>query len=213
MKRLILLISALLFAGWLVAGNAVLDAYYENPSSENFVAAYSFCQKSLEADSTNTDMRFLLAYIVNTENNRLSASLETLSDSLSAGQRFQLGNLYLSQGRHASAIEQYEILNADYPDWSCPWRHKGQALYETGKYKDAEKSIAQAIETNKEHYDAYIWMAKIQYQLKKYKPALKNLETALTLNPEAEESNDEVLSENSIRALHEDLLIKTGKKK
>jgi hypothetical protein len=56
-------------------------------------------------------------------------------------------------------------------------------------------------------------MAKIQYQLKKYKPALKNLETALTLNPEAEESNDEVLSENSIRALHEDLLIKTGKKK
>lgn len=213
MKRLLFLISTLLFVGLLSAGNAVLDGYYENPNSENFLAAYSFCQKSLEADSTNTDMRLLTAYIVNTENNRLMASLETLADNLSAGQRFQLGNLYLSQGKHGSAIEQYEILNEDYPDWSCPWRHKGQALYETGNYKDAEKSIAKAIETNKDHYDAYIWMAKIQYQLKKYKPALQNLEIALSLNPSAEESPDEVISKNSIKALHELLLEKTGKKK
>jgi tetratricopeptide (TPR) repeat protein len=109
-------------------------------------------------------------------------------------------------------IKIYDELNAESPGWSCPWRHKGQAFYNLKRYKEAASALTQAIETNREHYDAYIWMARTQYMLKKYQAALTNLEIALTLSPSAEESPGETISEDSIKAFYRELLTKTNKK-
>ncbi|MBM4399533.1 MAG: tetratricopeptide repeat protein, partial [Candidatus Cloacimonetes bacterium] len=81
------------------------------------------------------------------------------------------------------------------------------------RFQDAEVSFQKSIDTNPNHYDAYVWMAKAQYQMKKYKPALKNVEKAMTLNPEEEGSHDEEISDKEVITLHEALLKKTGKKK
>jgi tetratricopeptide (TPR) repeat protein len=212
MKRFIMLTLALLAFALLAAESPYLEDYYTNPTTQTFITAYNFCAETLAADSTRSDMRVLMAYLLSSETDRQTQYLGAKADEMSAGDKFNYANLLLNQGKYEDAIEQYNDLNTDSPDWSCPWRHKGQALYSLGRYKDAETSLAKAIETNKQHYDAYIWMAKTQYQLKKYKEALRNLETALTLNPNAEGSSDEVVSENSIKALHELLLEKTGKK-
>lgn len=213
MKFTLICLTVILSAGLLFAEANPTSEYFNNPSIKSFSSAWEFCAGELAKDSTNVNLQILMAYLANAEAGRLTESISEAIDSMEPGAKFQYANLLLAQNKFEDAIELYDELNTLSPSWSCPWRHKGQALYSLKRYKEAEASLSKAIETNLEHYDAYVWMAKTQYQLKKYKPALKNLETALSLNPEAEESNDEVISESSIKALHQDLLHKTGKKK
>ncbi len=69
-----------------------------------------------------------------------------------------------------------------------------------------------AIETNKEHYDAYLWYAKTLYELKDYKNALMALETAFDLTEELEDSEyDQVIPEEDINQLYQELLKLTRK--
>ncbi len=127
------------------------------------------------------------------------------ADTLSAGERFQLANELLQKDDYANAITLYDTLNRDYPDWSCPWRHKGEAWFNLKNYEAAVTSLEQAIATNSEHYDAYVWMAFSLNELGRYTEALKNLEAALALSPETEESADETLSQKKIDALYKEL--------
>jgi tetratricopeptide (TPR) repeat protein len=213
MRPLILILILLSFVCLWAEETNPINAYFNSPSPRSFTAAYDFCAAKLTEDSTLVSMRILMANLAVLEADRLTAEVMPEKAALDASGRFQFANLLLAQRRYGDAVELYEGLNRDYPTWSCPWRHKGQALYEQQQYKAAEQALEQAIATNKEHYDAYVWMAKTQYQLKKYKPALQNLETALSLNPAVEESSDTDISEDSIRQLHDQLLKKTGKKK
>ena len=213
MKTIIICLIVILGVGMLAAETNPLKDYFANPTVQSFAAAWDLYADKLAQDSTQIIVRITLATLANIEASRLTQSILPGADTLSAGSKFQFANLLLAQNKYDDAIDLYEDLNLTYPTWSCPWRHKGEALYSLRRYKDAELSLKQAIATNIEHYDAYVWMAKTQFQLKKYKAALANLETALTLNPEAEESPDETLSDESIRALHEELLKRTGKKK
>lgn len=212
MKRNLLITILLLLSALLLAEGSPLDAYFDNPDAASFTAAYNFCAEQLAADSTAVSYEILMANLAAIEASRLTDGIAPKAKAFDLSGKFQFANLLLAQNRFEEAVGLYNEINAESPGWSCPWRHKGEALYNLKRYKEAEVSLKQAVETNKEHYDAYVWLAKTQYQLKKYKQALKNLETALTLNPGAEESPDETLAEDSIRALHEDLLYKTGKK-
>ncbi len=211
MKHIALVMLILTAFCLLQAQDSPLNSYLENPNSATFEAAYNFVGEQLASDSTAISYRLLQAQLAAMEASRLIDEVTPQAPALDASGKFQFANLLLSLNRFDDAIGYYNELNRDFPAWSCPWRHKGTALYNLKQYKDAEKSLQQAVQTNAEHYDAYIWLAKTQYQLKKYKPALKNLETALTLNPEAEESMDEAVSEESIRALHDELLKKNHK--
>ena len=213
MKKLCLLVVVmqLLMILW-GETNPVAD-YFNNPTTANYISAAQYCQKSLEKDPSQNNTKVLMANIAIMEASRLTEEVSLILDSLDTGGLFQYANLLLAQKDYAEAIKIYQKLNTDFPDWSCPWRHKGEALYRQENFKAAAIAFQQAITTNKEHYDAYLWLARAQYQLKKYKDALRNLETALALNPEAEESPDEVISADSIIALHTALLKKTGKQK
>lgn len=213
MKRVTLLILALLCTAILLAETNPVNSYFASPTDKTFAEAWKFCSDKLEQDSTQTGVKILMANLAILESNRIAQRVYPEYIKMSVGNKFQYANLLLAQNRFEEAIDVYIELNMNNPTWSCPWRHKGEALYNLHRYRDAETSFSKAIETNPEHYDAYIWMAKAQYKLKKYKPALKNLEKAMTLNPEEEESPDEVITDDAIKALHQELLKKTGKKK
>jgi tetratricopeptide (TPR) repeat protein len=212
MKRMMLVCIVVLVSCLIWAETDPINDYFTDPSPASFQAAYGYCADSLNVDSTQNGYKLLMATLALSEAKRLTDSVEQIAAELDTGGKFQYANLLLSWQRYGDAIPIYDELNKDYPAWSCPWRHKGEALYRTKRYKEAEASLQKAIETNLEHYDAYIWMAKTQYQLKKYKQALQNLETALTLNPEAEESLEATISSDEIHTLRQELLKKIGKK-
>ncbi len=124
-------------------------------------------------------------------------------DSLSSKTKFSYANFLLDLNRFEESIQIYNSLNDEYPNWSCPWRHKGEALLKMERYEVAEVVTIKAIEVREDHFDAYVQLAKIQKKLGKYKDALQTLEKGLSYHesdPEEEISNEEV------EALYNELL-------
>lgn len=130
---------------------------------------------------------------------------EKTTETLSTGERFAKANDLLAKEEYKMAIEMYEGLNKDFPAWSCPWRHKGEAYYKLKNYPAATKALEEAIATNENHYDAYIWLAYSLSEQKMYKEALQNLEIAMKLSPEEEESKDEEISQEHLEKFYNEL--------
>ena len=209
MKKLMLMCLILSMLAFVFAEEAAnpISMYMEKPTTESFAKAVSYIAEQ-DNKGEGMGMQLTLAYIANAEVNRIMELAKT--SKLSPGESFSLANLYLSMEKYPEAIAIYNQINTDTPAWSCPWRHKGEALYEMKDYKGAVKSLEQAIETNKEHYDAYIWMAKTLYELKKYKEAKNYLEIAFKLDSAPEHgSSDEAMADKEVQDLYEKIKAKT----
>lgn len=206
MKIFSLTILLLCLAGAAFAHSETpLKDYYNNPDTDTYRNAVDKLSQSIAAGEGVYKAKVNLAYIADYEAQRLIDELLLSPDSLATGERFSLANMLLAREDFAQATKLYDALNKDFPQWSCPWRHKGEALYKQKDFSAAEQALQQAIATNLEHYDAYVWMAFTLNELGRYTEALQNLEKAMTLSPEAEESQDEVLSQEHIQQLYTEL--------
>lgn len=184
-----------------------LGTYMKDPGVQNFKAAVDHIAAQDAADPTALRNKLTLAFIANHQVSQILSMAEAKLSELSAGERFTLANLYLGMEQYDKAIAIYDVINSESPKWSCPWRHKGEALYKQKKFKAAVKALQEAVNTNKTHYDAYVWLAFAQYETKQYKAALKSLETAMALDAEEEGSHhDEEIPDEKIRELHQKLL-------
>lgn len=205
MKRGLMLCLMLSTLALLLAQETPVTEYFKNPGTESFRQAVDHLSESVIGGENPTQSKLYLMYILDQEKDRLKDELVAQADSLQAGTAFSLANVLLGMKDYGTCITLYDRLNKDYPNWSCPWRHKGQALYESKKYEAAEKALQEAIATNEEHWDAYIWLAKTQKELKKYDAALANLQKAEKLNPTAEASEDAAFTPEDIAKLTAEL--------
>ncbi len=196
MKNVILLLAILTVSLCFAQGETQdpFKSYNQLPNQSNFLNAYNHLSQKTADDLIKSNL--YLAYLCSTETNRYIDSLEVMSDSLNAGQKFQLANLLLSLGQYKRAIPLYEKLNASTPDWSCPWRHKGEAYLKLSDYQSAEKSLYKAIETNEKHFDAYVMLAQVQYLTKQYKAAYQTIKKAESLKNETENPEEAVSNED-----------------
>jgi tetratricopeptide (TPR) repeat protein len=152
--------------------------YQEDPTIENFVQAIEYYNS--EENNAEDHMNYILLanlYLAELEKNL--EFLKTNIDSLSMRDKFQFANVLLEAGKFDECIEIYNGLNVEAPNWSCPWRHKGEALLKSDNFAEAEIATLKAIETREEHFDAYLQLAEIQKELGKYEAALQTLETGL----------------------------------
>ncbi len=195
MKKLIILLFIVLvticFAGQ--HDYTEFNEYQENPTYENFLKAAGGYQE--QVDSTYTS-NIMLAYLYSMQMNKEIKILEENYDSLTTRTKFSYANLLLELGKLDESIAIYDQINEDVPKWSCPWRHKGEALMKMEKLEDAEKATLKAIETREDHFDAYIQLAHIQKDMKKYKEALKSLDKGLSYystDPEEEITDEEII--------------------
>lgn len=183
-----------------------LEGYLASPGAQSFGEAVDYLNTVAENSDNEVLCRIQMLYIMNLESERLIDGLLAESDSLNASQRFNLGNVLMGMEKLDQAVAIYEAINRDYPNWSCPWRHKGEAYYKMGEYEEAAASLTQAIATNRDHVDAYIWMAYALNEMGQYAEALQNLEYALSLNPEdGGEHEDEEIADEQIQALLQEL--------
>ena len=212
MKKFTFIMLGLLIVVLYCAQESPVTLYLQNQNLETYQQAVNYLIQIDKEGKSGMQAKLNLAYISNLESLRLMELAKADMDNLKPGERFALANLYLERDKYDDAISIYNLLNEATPKWSCPWRHKGEALYKSGKYDAAEKSLEMAIETNKEHYDAYLWYAKTLYELKDYKNALRALETAFDLTEELEDSEyDQVIPEEEINQLYQELLKLTQK--
>jgi len=212
MKKFTFIMLGLLIVVLYCAQESPVTLYLQNQNLETYKQAVNYLIQIDKEGNSGMQAKLNLAYISNLESLRLMELAKADMDNLKPGERFALANLYLEMDKYDDAISIYNLLNETTPKWSCPWRHKGEALYKSGNYDAAKKSLEMAIETNKEHYDAYLWYAKTLYELKDYKNALRALETAFDLTEELEDSEyDQVIPEEEINQLYQELLKLTRK--
>jgi len=212
MKKFTFIMLWLLIVVLYCAQESPVTLYLQNQNLETYKQAVNYLIQIDKEGNSGMQAKLNLAYISNLESLRLMELAKADMDNLKPGERFALANLYLERDKYDDAISIYNLLNEATPKWSCPWRHKGEALYKSGNYDAAKKSLEMAIETNKEHYDAYLWYAKTLYELKDYKNALRALETAFDLTEELEDSEyDQVIPEEEINQLYQELLKLTQK--
>lgn len=207
----ILILIVLASAVWAEKAPSPVDVYLEKPSQASFIEAENYLNAALTSNPADTQASLMQAYIYLNQAQTIMEQIRTHADSLTAGAKFQLGNMYLSIGGYAEAITFYESLNTAYPTWSCPWRHKGEALYRADNLKAAVVALQQAIETNKQHYDAYVWLALTYHKLNKKSKAKECMEIAKTLDPNLETGKDLPYPEAAFQKMMKDLYPK-GKK-
>ena len=207
MKSFIMALTVLCFSTAIFAAEVSdpVSEYLNNPDHTKFGMAVESALDSLAMSSNPNLHKLKLAYITEQEVSILLSDLQSSKAELTTGELFSLANLYLGRSEYGDAIALYDSLNSAYPNWSCPWRHKGEAYYRLKKYNEASTALQQAITTNVNHYDAYIWLALTQKELGQYSAALKNLDKARELSPDAEQSEDKVLSQEQVQSLYQEL--------
>ncbi len=159
MQKYIFLIITILFITILTAEthseNELFNAYQQNQSFENFQKAVKHYNAKCEEAEDNTSV-LMMSYLHTMELHRNLDILKNNLDSLDTRTKFSYANLLLELGEFDESIAIYDKLNEDFPKWSCPWRHKGEALMKQQNHKDAELATMKAIETREDHFDAYI---------------------------------------------------------
>ncbi len=153
----------------------------------------------------------MLSYLHLNEINRQIDELKNKIETLSSGEKFQFANLLLSLGEFEKSIKIYKSLNEQLPNWSCPWRHKGEAYWKIGKLAEAESALLKAIETRVEHYDAYVMLAEVQYDMNKKEEALKTLETGLSYKGKDIEDPEKEVSDLDVQFFYMKLLVENNR--
>jgi len=101
-----------------------------------------------------------------------------------AAEYFKTGVDYYSQGKYSMAIELFNRVIAQNPEFADAYLYRGIAYYKKGKYDYALLDLNKAIETNPELAEAYYQRA-ILYKFVKaeYESAMDDFDKAIELNP------------------------------
>ncbi len=188
--------------------------YLKKPTSQGYRAARAHLDSLLSKNSA--DPKALL-YSALVDQANLSCQLDRLyelRDSLEGRYLFGLANLMLVMGDFKRSVEIYNKINLQMPKWSCPWRHRGEALYRMGDLAGAEQSFIKAVETRPTHYDAWVWLARVQKDRGKRKEALASIKKAFqNKGQDVEDPEQEVAAGEDVRLLDEILALNGVKPK
>lgn len=187
-----------------------LQVYLKDKSPQNFIEAYN-AYTAQSKDTVDYAAVTSLAWLNLFDLDQKLDMLKEHVGELKNMQKFQYANMLLELDRNEDAIGVYEMLNEASPKWSCPWRHKGQAYYQLKNYTEAEKALLMAIETRKEHYDAYIWLAKVYNESGQYEKGIKAVNDGLAQYGKDIEDPEKEYSSIDVAFLHLDLLKGAGK--
>lgn len=94
-----------------------------------------------------------------------------------------LGNVYLSQGKHAEAETQYKKVLQSNPGHYGASYGLGNIYYAMGKYEAAAEQYQAAIQINPNLFFAYANLGHLRVQQKAYDKAVNNYLQATRLNP------------------------------
>lgn len=189
--------------------------YLKKPTAEGYRAARARLDTML---SINSGDRKALVYSALVDQANLAAQVDRLyglRDSLEGKYLFGLANLMLETGDFRRSVDLYRKLNAQTPKWSCPWRHKGEALYRLGDLAESEQALLKAVETRPTHYDAWVWLARVQRDMGKRKEALASIKKAFeNKGKDVEDPEEELAAGEDVKLLDEILVlngVKPGK--
>jgi tetratricopeptide (TPR) repeat protein len=214
MSKTIAILTALLVSGAILGAQPAdpCDEYLKKPTPEGYRAARAHLDSIL---SKNSGDRKAILYSAFVDRARLTEQVDRLyglRDSLEGKYLFGLANLMLETGDFRRSVDLYQRLNAQTPKWSCPWRHKGEALYRLGDLAESEQALLKAVETRPTHYDAWVWLARVQRDMGRRREALGSIRKAFENKGKDVEDPEEELTAGEDVKLLDQILVLNGVK-
>ena len=101
----------------------------------------------------------------------------------SVSQLMRRGMTAMAQGDHGTALEAFDKMVDQAPDFAEAWNKRATVLYLMGRFDESVLDIQQTLELEPRHFGALSGLALIYDALEQPEAALKSLEAALAINP------------------------------
>lgn len=161
---------------------------WDNPDFVNrFVGSYGFRSEteptitSDEADVFQQVATFMSEGNVDAAIAKVKSSVD---DDSSAALQFTLGNLYLQKSEFDQALRYYEIAYTSFPEFMRAYKNAGLACIQSGKYEQAAKFLAQALELGESDGNTYGLLGFCYLNQGQYSSALDAYRLAHVLKPD-----------------------------
>jgi tetratricopeptide (TPR) repeat protein len=96
----------------------------------------------------------------------------------------QLGLAAMQSGNLPGALELFDAITAQKPDFAEGWNKRATVLYMLGAYERSAQDVAKVLELEPRHFGALAGLGLIDMELDKTDAAIDAFERALKLNPQ-----------------------------
>jgi len=100
-----------------------------------------------------------------------------------ARNKFEQGILYFEQGKFEEAIEAFEAVLKEKPDFAEGYYNLGMVFLRKGENENAEKAMAKAIEIKPDFIEAYFGLGQVYVERGEEEEALKLYQKAIEIKP------------------------------
>jgi len=105
------------------------------------------------------------------------------SDDAASAQMMRRGMTAMSEGDHEVALEAFDNLVGQAPDFAEAWNKRATVYYLMGRLDDSVNDIQQTLALEPRHFGALSGLSLIYDSIEKPEAALRSLEAALAINP------------------------------
>lgn len=112
------------------------------------------------------------------------------ADDPASNQLMRQGMAAMAEGDHESALETFDDLVAEAPDFAEAWNKRATVYYLLGRFDESVSDIQQTLELEPRHFGALSGLALIYDAVDNPEAAIRSLEAALEINPHLHSSRE-----------------------
>lgn len=113
-------------------------------------------------------------------------------EDLRISQLMRRGMTAMSAGDHESALQAFDGMIEEVPEFAEAWNKRATVLYLMGRFDESVLDIQQTLELEPRHFGALSGLSLIYDALEKPEAALRSLEAALEINPHLSGSKERI---------------------
>lgn len=113
-------------------------------------------------------------------------------EDLSVSHLMRRGMAAMASGDHGGALEAFDSMVDQAPDFAEAWNKRATVLYLMGRLNESVHDIRQTLELEPRHFGALSGLALIYDALQEPAAALRSLEAALEINPHLNGSRERI---------------------
>ncbi len=154
---------------------------------------------ALRADQRDTRLAPLFARLQTTSSATEAAAIERRiwriwgeSDDAAVGQLMREGVVAMAQGQYPAALERFDRLVEEVPDFAEGWNKRATVYYLMGNYSASVLDIKRTLELEPRHFGALSGLGLIYDAIDDPAAALRSFEAAVAINPHLETARERI---------------------
>jgi tetratricopeptide (TPR) repeat protein len=113
-------------------------------------------------------------------------------EDASVSQLMRRGMAAMAQGDHDTALDAFDSLVQQAPDFAEAWNKRATVFYLMGRLDESVSDIRQTLSLEPRHFGALSGLSLIYDAVEKPDAAIRSLEAALEINPHLQGSEDRI---------------------